>query len=125
MFSITIAFGSSGASLLFKTEETFAAAKDKYRSSKATSFEGDELHLIDDFGMEISIRRASIHGATFEDMDHTKLAHVERGLHQFRTQIAADKAGMTAPDISAYLRGRGAGPAVISPNFGSNGAFRQ
>lgn len=123
MFSMTVAFGSTGASLLFKTKETFEAAKEKLRASKATSFEGDELHLADDFGMEIMVKRTSVHGATFEDMEQTKLGHVERGLHQFRTQMAADKAGTAAPDIAQYLRGRGAGPAVISPNF--NGAYRQ
>lgn len=125
MFSMTISFGNAGTQLLFKTKETFDAAKEKYRSSKATSFEGDELHLIDDYGIEVMVKRSALHGAMFEDMDQSKLGHVERGLHQARLQIAADKAGMAAPDIAAHMRGRMQGPAVLAPGIGPNGAFRQ
>ena len=127
MFSLTIVFGTSPVpwTLIYKAKESFDAAQSAYHNSKATSFEGDELNLTDDFGQTCSIKRASIHGALFEDLDQSRLAHVERGLHQMRTQIAADKAGMAAPDISAYMKTRsmGGGPAVLSPGF--NGAFRQ
>lgn len=123
MFSMTISFGNSGTQLLFKTKEAFEAAKEKYKTSKATNFEGDELHLIDDYGIEILVKRSAVHGTMFEDLDQSKLGHIERGLHQVRLQIAADKAGMAAPDIVAHMRTRGQGPAVLAPNF--NGAFRQ
>lgn len=123
MFSMTISFGNSGTQLLFKNEESFSAAKTAYKTSRAT---GDELHLIDDYGIEIMVKRASIHGAMFEDLDQTKLGHIERALHQTRLQIAGEKAGMAAPDISAHMRARMGGPAVLSPSFGGpNGAFRQ
>lgn len=120
---MTISFGNSGTQLLFKTKETFEAAKEKYRSSKTTSFEGDELHIVDDYGIEILVKRSALHGAMFEDLDQTKLGYVERQLHQARLQIAGEKAGMAAPDISAHMRGRMQGPAVLAP--GINGAFRQ
>lgn len=128
MFSITITFGASPVpwTLLYKTKETFDAAREKCRATKATSFEGDELQLADDFGQECQVKRASIHGVLCEDLEQSKLATVERGLHQVRTQIAADKAGMAAPDIAAHMRtrqmGRG-GPAML--DLGPNGAFRQ
>lgn len=125
MFSMTISFGNSGTSLLFKTKEAFEAAREKYRASKATTFEGDELHIVDDYGAELLVKRSALHGALFEDMDQTKLGHVERGLHQARLQIAADKAGMAAPDIATHMRARMGGPSVLAPNFGANGAFRQ
>lgn len=120
MFSMTISFGNSGTQLLFKTKEAFEAAKEKYKTPKTTSY---ELHLIDDYGIEILVKRSAVHGAMFEDLDQSKLGHIERGLHQVRLQIAADKAGMAAPDIVAHMRTRGQGPAVLAPNF--NGAFHQ
>lgn len=123
MFSMTISFGNSGTQLLFKTKETFEAAKEKYRSSKATNFEGDELHLLDDFGMEIVVKRTAIHGAMFEDMNETKAGHTERWLHQARIQMANEKASMSAQDIAAHMRTRSQQPAVLAPSF--NGAFRQ
>lgn len=125
MFSMTILFGNPALpwTLLFKTEETANAAWASYRATKANSFEGDELHITDDFGQTASIKRASIHGALFENMDESKLAHVERGLHNLRTQIAADKAGMADPAIMAHMRTKQMqSPAMLG--LGPNGAFR-
>ena len=124
MFSITITYGHSERNLLFKTKESFEAARAKVMAPNVAEFDRERLHLIDDYGMECIVQRASIHGAMFEDMDHTKLAHVERGLHQARLQIAADKAGMSDPGIAAAMRGRMGGPAVLAPTM-PNGAFRQ
>ena len=125
MYSITIVFGTSPVpwTLLYKTKEAFEAATALARSSKATSFEGDELHLADEFGQTCSIKRASIHGIMAENMDESKQAHVERGLHQLRTQIAANKAGHADPGIAAHMRMQGNSPAML--NLGPNGAFRQ
>jgi len=124
MFSMTIVFGSAPVpwTLLFKTKEAFDAAMQTYRNSKATSFEGVNFTTTDDFGQTIDVKRDAIHGVMFEDMEQSKVAHIERGLHQTRTQIAAERAGQADPGISAYVRTRQQGPAVISP---FNGAFRQ
>lgn len=124
MFSMTILFGTSPVpwTLLFKTQESFDNARTIYNTPALQTFSGEALELIDDFGQQANIKRASIHGVLFEDMEQSKLAHIERGLHQTKTQIAAERAGQADPAISSWMRTRQQGPAVLQP---FNGAFRQ
>lgn len=122
MFSLTIVFGPVPCSLLYSDEEHFKAAIAACSASaKTTSFEGDDLKLEDDFGQGVCIKRASIHGFSYEDMNKTKIARIERGLHDMRVQIEANDRGRTDPKISNAMRAA-AGPGVLSPAF--NGAFR-
>lgn len=55
-----------------------------------------------------------------EDMDKTKMAHIEMALHQARTQIAGNKAAEADPAIRTASMMRG--PAVINPM--GNGGFQ-
>jgi len=127
MFSMTIVFGASAVpwTLLFKTQEAFNEAVVSLKNP--ATFESQSFDMTDDYGQHISIKRDSIQGVMFEDMTKSKLAHIERGLHQMRVQIEANNMGKADPAIGPYLmqmaRAQGA-PSVISP-FGPNGAFRQ
>jgi hypothetical protein len=124
MFSMTIVFGSSPVAwtLLFKTQEAFDSARTNYNCATLTSFDGKTFECLDDYGQHAIIARSSIHGVMFEDLEQSKLAGVERGLHQTRTQIMAEQAGRSDPAIASYMRTRQQGPAVMTP---FNGAFRQ
>lgn len=117
MFSITVVFGSPAtpATLLYHTKE---AAELAWNSPQP----GNMLTYKDDFGQIVSVRETSFHGALFEDMEKSALTHVERSLHQMRTQIKANSAGKADPAIAAHLRSMGQGPAVLSP--GMNGGMR-
>jgi hypothetical protein len=123
MFSMTIVFGPVPTpwTLLFKSEETFQTAMTLARTPAVASFERDNLTVADDFGQILDVKRSSVHGIMFEDMEQSRMAQIERGLHNTRTQIAAERAGQADPSISSYVRTRQQGPAVISP---FNGAFR-
>ena len=129
MFALTIVFGSPAVpwSLLFNSKEAADAAFENYKSSKATSFSGEYFIQKDDFEQEVCISRISLHGAMIEDMDKSKLAAVERGIHQAKTQIAAQKRAQQDPEIAAHARTQQmtGGAPILSPNFGPNGAFRQ
>jgi len=48
-----------------------------------------------------------------EDMEKSKLAHIERGLHQARTQAKAQQAATQDPVLKSAAMMRG--PAMIDP----------
>jgi hypothetical protein len=125
MFSMTIIFGDSPTpwTLLYKTKESFDTARTAYNTPALSAFDGKTLDLADDYGQQAVIRRESIHGVLFEDLNQSMLGAVERGLHQLRTQIAANKAGRADPSIMEHMRQQQHGPAVLAPGF--NGGFRQ
>lgn len=128
MFSLTIVFGSPAIpwTLLFNSQEAAETAFENYKSSKTTNFNGENFIQKDDFSQDLCIARTSLHGALLEDMDKSKLAAVERGIHQHKTQILAHKRGQQDPEIQAFARMNqmaAGGPAVLQPGF--NGAFRQ
>jgi hypothetical protein len=131
MFSMTLVFGASQIPwvLLFKTEESFQQAKNRYvlhpqhydMQGKAAG----DFECTDDFGSTVHIKRENIWGVLFEDLDKTKQSAIARGIHNIKTQIDADAAGMADPKIAEHMRkmrmAQG-GPAVLSPSF--NGQFR-
>lgn len=126
MHSLTIVFGPSPVPwvLLFRDE---AKAKAVYASGGLTDEERATgrvgyFSATDDFGQEIRIAKASIHGVMLEDMDQSKLAHVEQGLHRARTQAKAQQ--MAAADPVLRTAAMAQGPAMLQPGFQGNGAFR-
>ena len=118
MHSITIVFGPSPVPwvLLFKTEEAARAALMIPSSN-------DYWEVMDDFGQYVSIKRDLIHGTMLEDMEQSKLAHIEQGLHRARTQAKAQQMAAADPTLrTAQMMG---GPAMLQPGFNQgNGAFR-
>jgi|SRR5215469_7165021 len=128
MFCMTIVFGQATAwSLLFKTEEALIAAQKIYTDVGAFNMQGvpnGDVDITDDYGQRAIVRRSDIHGVMFEDMSQSKLAQIERGLHQMRTQIDANNQAKADPVLMAAMRMNQPGPGVITP-FSANGAFRQ
>jgi hypothetical protein len=124
MFSLTVVFGPAAAQsvLLFKSKESLDAALQNYRSDRTTTFERADFSASDDFGQTIQLKRTSIHGVMAEDMEISKLAYIERVLHQNRTHARAEQMAAEDPVLKT-ARMRSAGAAMLSPGF--NGAFRQ
>lgn len=124
MFSLTVAVGQTAWSLLFKTKEAATAARDKLTAQRiepppAFGYDvSDSILIVDDFGQEASIWPARIHGLLLEDMDASKFAHVERGLHSARTQKQFEQRAANDPVLK--VAAQMSGPGIISP-FASNG----
>lgn len=107
MFIINVALGNTSWRLLFKDEARAVTAS----LDLTTAWERNADALIsinDDFGQTIRMRGSAIHGMMTEDMDKTKMAHVEMALHQARTQGLATKMAQTDPALKAQ--------ASMSPN---------
>ena len=116
MFIINVALGNTSWRLLFKDEEKArtAFAEMQPRASADIGF-----IIEDDFGQTLCSTAKAIYGLMFEDMDKTKLAHVEMALHQARTQNLATK--MAQSDQSLRASSMMQGPAILNP---MNGSFR-
>lgn len=107
MFIINVALGNTSWRLLFKEEGTAVSAYDSAMEA------GRELiSIVDDFGQHMTASAASIHGVMLEDMDKTKMAHVEMALHQARTQGLATKMAQTDPTLKANAA---MSPSVLDP----------
>ena len=111
MFIINVALGNTSWRLLFKDEEK---ATHIYKRLTETS-SGCPLAVSDDFGQTLYANPSSIHGFMLEDMDKTKMAHVEMALHQARTQSLATKMAQSDPALKAQSS---MSPNVISPMNG-------
>jgi|SRR5215469_8341762 len=124
MFCMTIVFGASPVpwTLLFKTQEAFNDAIITFKNPP--TFETKDFDITDDYGQHISVKRDAIQGVMFEDLNKSRAAHIERGLHQMRVQVDANNQAKADPTLMAAMRMQQASPGVITP-FGANGAFRQ
>ena len=112
MHVITVAFGTAPAmwQFVFKTEE--AAQKAWIDVMKA-----GRISITDEFGQTAAFDTNNVTGRMMENLDLSKLAQVQRGLHQQRTQAEFQKAAESDPAIRMAMRG----PAVLSPMAGFNG----
>jgi hypothetical protein len=98
MFSVTIVFGPGPMvwTLMYKTIEMANAA-----TASLENCTDPMIVLTDDFGQQAAIVVNQIHGVMFEDLEQSKLAHIERALHQARTKIKADELAMADPVMRA------------------------
>lgn len=113
MHAITVIVGQIGWSLLFKEE-----VKAKEVADILTKREGPFTIITDDFGQKLDARTELIAGYMSEDMEQSKLAHVERALHQQRTQNLAQKTAEADPGLR--LGRMMNGPAMIQPGIPRN-----
>ena len=128
MFSLTISFGPGPTmwTLMWRDETKAKEAADKLRhgvDGRYNTIGGinpQYAALEDEFGQQADVKFSEIHGFMFEDMELSKLAHIERALHQARTQAQ----GQQAAENDQVLRVQRArsGPAVLMP--GMNGMPR-
>ena len=125
MFSLTIAFGPGPTvwRLMWNDEEAAKKAFGECATPMpaiSTDF-AEMLDLADDFGQQLRVERASVHGVLFEEIDKSKLAHIAAILHQERTQALARQAAANDPVLrNARFQ---QGPAVMVPQ-GMNGPMR-
>ncbi len=120
MFCITLALTDHPVvwTLLYKTETDAKAAWENYRANPMTHHSPETVvQLTDDFGQTAVVDRARVAGAMFEDLDKSMLAHIERGLHNARTQAKAQQLAMNDPILktAAMTQGAPGGPAIFSP----------
>ena len=110
MFCITIALKDNPAvwTLMFQTPE---AANKHFELLTA---EAALVLIADDFGQTAFVDKSCIAGAMLEDLDKSMLAHVERGLHNARTQAKAQQQAMNDPVLKTAAMTRG-GPALFDP----------
>jgi hypothetical protein len=116
MHCLTICFGPAGTTwaLMFKTKEAAEAA---YAREWVTP--GLGIEVVDDFEQNITIKTDDVHAVMLEDMSLSKLAHIERALHNVRTQAEGNKMAQADPALQHLTRG----PGIISPVPMGNGRF--
>jgi hypothetical protein len=122
MFCLSIHIGQVVWQMMYKSEDSVHAADSILASAHNSSFSvpGPITIISDDFGQIAHVSLAALHGWLVEDLDLSKLAHVEKGLHNARTQNDYVKRVMADP--SAQPRQQ-MGPGVLSPM--GNGILRQ
>lgn len=110
MYLLTVIFGPTSVpwGFLYKTEETASAAYDSLCAAT------ERIIICDDFGQQAAITLPT-HGFMLEDLELTKVAQIERGLHQARTQAKANQMAQADPVIRASNMSRGSGLATIDP----------
>lgn len=127
MFSLTIVFGPGPMvwTLMYKNEET--AQKEKQELIDGFAESARLTILKDDFGQACEIVTDDIHGYMLEDLEQSRLAHIERALHQARTQAKGAEIAESDPVLrQARMKAQG-GLGMIQPvpggMMGVNGRF--
>lgn len=120
MHLLTIVFGPSPTPIAFLFKSPQLADKAYFDIETAKQSKAGSVNIIDEFGQRGCFEVATVHGFVLEDMDQSKLAHIERGLHQMRTQAKAQQ--MAGSDPALRTAAMTQGPAILSPMPG-NGRF--
>lgn len=113
MFSLSIAFGNTNWRLLYHTEEKAKAAYDALHAApdKTKEFSiAERVELVDDFEQRVSLSRSTGYGVMLENFDKAKLAAIEFGMHNARTQAAFQTRAQADPSLRTQR-----GPAIYSP----------
>lgn len=112
MFSITVALANTQIvwTLMFKTKESAQAAWDA-----APDPNTNVRQLADDFGQIAAFEHRNIAGVLFEDLDQSKMAHIERSLHVERVKVAAQRAAQSDPVLKTAMMTRGNGLGIHNP----------
>lgn len=118
MFCISIKFKNEPSvwTLLYNSAESMQNAWSKNHLQPHYTLE-------DDFGQRAQIDAFCVAGIMFEDMDKSMLAHVERGIHNARTQAKAETVAMSDPVLRTAAMAKQRGPAIFNPvgNGGMHG----
>jgi hypothetical protein len=130
MFSLTIVFGPGPMvwTLMFKTEEKlkFVLEELAFRSTDGHAGHKEAFCVTDDFGQNCAIRDAQVHGFMSENLEQSKLAHIERALHQARTQAKGAEIADSDPVLAQARRRAQGGMPIMQPmptGFSPNGRF--
>jgi hypothetical protein len=116
MFSLTIALdGPVLWSLMYKTKE----AADKAWFYLNAPGNPSAVELKDDFGHCAVVAFSRFAGAIMEDMSLTRVAHIERALHEARTRAKMQQDAQADPVLRTAAMTQG--PAMLQPM--GNGPF--
>lgn len=111
MFCLNVALGNIAWRLIFENQEN---------CNKACEHLNDEIVSIDDdFGQMFRAPKENISGWLAEDMEKTKLAHIELSLHFKRIESMTTKRAQNDQGLRADMLTRQT-PAIFSP-MGNNG----
>jgi hypothetical protein len=113
MHLLTVVFGPSPVpwSFLFKEEQPAHQAFNDMTSAKGTK---TPVVITDDFGQQASFDAKDISGFMLEDLEKSKVAAIERALHQERIKIKANQQAKSDPVIGPAMN-MNHGPAILSP----------
>lgn len=118
MHCLSIVFGAGAPvmwKLIYRTEEAAKAAYTTITHPQPPIAHEMVVECVDDFGQSTCIRLNSVAGVMLEDLEQSKMAHVEMSLHEARTRSTAQKMAQADPAIrQAAMMGAG-GPAIFSP----------
>src|SRR5579863_10384237 len=122
MFSLTIVFGPGPMvwTLMFKTEDKAQLNVSTLNQSPL----GQVTRFVDDFGQECNIITDELKGWMLDDMEQSKLAHIERALHQARTQAKGAEIADSDPVLAQARRRAQGGMPIMQPmptGFSPNG----
>lgn len=112
MFSITVALAHTTIvwTFMYKTKESVEYAKKTYDANPTS------LSFIDDFGQHARIPAQQVAGVLFENIDESKMAHIERSLHVERVKVAAQRAAQADPTLkTAMMTRNGNGVGMFDP----------
>ena len=126
MHLLTVVFGPTSTSLafLFRNEEQAQTELEALERAMLLETETSLVVIDDDFGQHAAIRIKSLHGFLLENMEESKLAHIERGLHNARTQARANQAAQSDPVLKSAMAGMSpVNPAMLSPMGNSGGRW--
>lgn len=120
MYSLSVIVGPVVWSFMFKTEEEARKAQlhiaTTVEPSSSTLTADCPFAVTDDFGQSATIRPSSIHGFMLEDLDQTKLAHIERTLFNALVQTEGAKRAQSDPRFRA--------PTLATPMINPGIPFR-
>lgn len=110
MFSITVALADTQIvwTFMYKTKESADVA---WKPLPDTG----SIIITDDFGQQAVIQPEHIAGSLMEDLDQSKMAHIERSLHVERVKVAAQRAAQADPVLKTAMMTRGNGAAMFDP----------
>src|SRR3972149_9304506 len=116
MFSISVAFGAIAYTRIFRPPEAATKALDALSAlpvhGLGIQMPATDVQVADDFGQILRCKPAPT-AMLYEDLEASKLLHVEYKLHQVRIQAETQKRA----EADASLRA-GRGPAVLTPMAG-------
>lgn len=121
MFSITVALANTQIvwTLLYKTK---AVADSAWRGLlELHSNLKQDAGVCDEFGQMVMLPVGAIAGVLFEDLDQSKMAHIERAMHTERVKIQAQNAAQSDPIIKNAMRTAQRGPAIFDPTMQNGG----
>lgn len=118
MHRITVVFGSSGTQFFYSDRANAERAFDSLEAAKKA--QGTTVSIADEYGQRACLDVAAIHGYVLENLEESKLAHIELGLHQARMQAKANEMGRVDPVLRTAAMHQGGMP-ILSPQ--GNGRF--